>query len=131
MDKPTKVKWSEPKNTAIVEDNYDPANSDKSVDEIVTLLKEANPEGTEVTRRMVIGKAGNLGIYAAPDRKKTGEKADDTPTKKDRLAAIRKAGFDADGLDGATKAAIARLAGLVDASADFGDVDPEFVKVPA
>ena len=60
------------------------------------------------TERQVRAKLVHMGLYRAAE-KPVAEPKDEGPTKKEILAAIEARGFNTEGFDGATKAALSRL----------------------
>ena len=76
---------------------------------------DAAAETLEVTPRAVIGKLVSIKEYVAPE-KPVRAKKDDGPLKGELLNELAGLGYDVDGLDGATKAAISRLIGAVQAN---------------
>ena len=86
-----------------LEADYVPGSMD-SIDAIAETLGK--------TRKQVIGKAVHLGIYVAAD-KPIRQKKDDGPTKGEIQSAIVNAGFDVNGLEGATKDALNRVLAFV------------------
>jgi hypothetical protein len=81
-------------------------NGNEGMAELATLL------GRSV--RSVRAKLVREGVYVA-DVKPEPKAKDDGPTKAELLEAIEAAGFDADGLRGATSAALARVLAVVSA----------------
>ena len=121
-DTAKKFKWSE-KSEQYASKNYDPDNSKASVAAIVKALTTAD---AEVSSRMAIGKLVHLGEYVAPEKKVATPK-DEGPTKKAIASALREAGFEDKGFEGATKDALKRLAILVSRSDDYEDIPSQFL----
>jgi len=117
-----KFKWSET-TEKYARENYDPANSKASVEAICEALTKAD---AEVRPRMVIGKLVHLGEYVAPEKKAAAPKKEG-PTKKEIQAALREAGFEDKGFEGATLDAHRRLAILVSRSDDYEDIPTKFL----
>ncbi len=100
MNENVKPKWDEAR-TAQAAELY--AKSDKSIDAL-----KAIGEAMEVSHKSVIGKLVNLGVYEVQVRERK-VPVDLGPSKKELMATIRATGYDADGLEGATKPAIERV----------------------
>jgi len=95
---------------------------DEAVAALTAGYREGDPSSVEElmetlgrSKREVIGKLVHLRMYVAPDKPAPKAK-DEGPTKKEILRAIEDAGFEVTGFEGATKAALARLAVSVGAS---------------
>lgn len=116
MTEKAKFKWDD-SNTAKAVEEYE--NGDKSQESL-----EAIGDMLGTSKRSVIGKLVQLGVYVKQDKPKS-EPKDEGPSKKEILAGIDGAGFSRDGLDNANKDALRRVAGLVHNSPDYGDVDEE------
>ena len=104
MNDNTKPKWDEARTKQAVE-AY--ADSNKSID----ALKEIGA-ALQVSHKSVIGKLVNMGVYEVQTKERK-TPIDTGPSKKELLADMRTAGYDADGLEGATKPAIERVLALV------------------
>lgn len=85
---------------ATLKAGYDPDNSDASVAKLMETLNKS--------KRMVVGKLVSEKVYVAPEKPKAAKK-DDGPTKGEILTSIKAKGFDIEGFDNATKAALSRL----------------------
>lgn len=108
-----KQKWTENEVNTLVE-GYDPAKNDESV--------EALMESLNRTKRQVIGKLVHMGVYVAPEKPKAQPK-DEGPTKSEILADVAKLGFETEGFEGATKAALTRMRDFVAANTAVEEVE--------
>ena len=92
-------------------------------DEQVEILKAYKPGddltalAAKVGKRVpsVRAKLVSMKLYVAPDKGAPAADKDDGPTKKEILAEIEAKGFDTEGFDGATKAALGRLRDILPA----------------
>jgi hypothetical protein len=103
--KEAKFKWDNV-STQKAKDMYVPGD----VSSVEMIAKELN-----VSKRSVIGKLTNLGVYEAPKKEEKPIKADEGPTKKQILKALADSGKIAiDGAEGASKAFLTELAGKLE-----------------
>lgn len=99
-----KFKWDDASATQ-ARSMYEQQGND-GLDEIAAAL---STDEVQVTRRSVIAKLTNMGVYQKPE-KPAPQPKDEGPTKAEIMSAIKASGFDTEGFQGATKDALNRLA---------------------
>lgn len=101
-EKAKKFKWNEELAGKVV-DAYEA--SDKSQAALDAIAAEIG-----ASRRMVQGKLVSMKLYVPMEKPKKETKKDEGPSKKEILYAISKSGVSVEGLEGATKPALTRVA---------------------